>query len=150
MTPVRIGLGLVGLSLASSFAPDRGPALIGFALGTIGLTVAALADPRNRFFQAQSAAPRALPDRARCASNWQMTRAKLFPSTVGVSLLTTAALAFEPVLAAILAGALAGMGLASLVTGVNLLWTERQEGVQVFADDRGGLFVREDAAESSP
>ena len=79
-----------------------------------------------------------------------MTRAKLFPSTVGVSLLTTAALAFEPVLAAILAGALAGMGLASLVTGANLLWTERQEGVQVFADDRRGLFVREDVAESSP
>lgn len=149
MTPVRIGLGLVGLSLASSFAPDRGPALIGFALGTIGLTVAALADPRSRFFQARTP-PRPLPDDALHASNWQMTRAKLFPSTVGVSLLAAAALAFEPVLAAILAGALAGMGVASLVTGVNVLWMERQEGVQVFVDEHGGLFTREGAQEASP
>ena len=73
----------------------------------------------------------------------------LFPSTVGVTLLAAAALAVDPRLAAILAGALAGMGTASLAYGVQLAWWEWRRGVRLLTGPGGRVFavtrLRDDA-----
>jgi hypothetical protein len=52
-------------------------------------------------------------------------------------LLSAAALAFDRTLAALLAGALAGMGLAALVGGVRIADQERRDRVWLLAE-RGG------------
>jgi hypothetical protein len=100
------------------------------------LLISALADPRRRFFQAGRELVPA-PTRASYVSKTELARAGIFPSTVGVSLLCAAALAFDRTLGALLAGALAGMGLAALVGGARIAELERRERVRLFAE-RGG------------
>jgi hypothetical protein len=60
--------------------------------------------------------------------------AALFPSSVGVAVLAAAALALDARLAAILAGLLAGMGFASLVSAARVLTWERRRAVRLLAD----------------
>ena len=76
---------------------------------------------------------------------WKEALAGLFPSTVGVSILAASALAFDARLAAVLAGFLAGMGLASLAHAARLLAWERREHVRVLVDRGGGgrVYVRD-------
>jgi hypothetical protein len=56
------------------------------------------------------------------------------PSTVGVTVLAAASLVFEPILTAVLAGILAGMGIVSLVSCVEVALWERRSGARLFAD----------------
>jgi hypothetical protein len=66
-----------------------------------------------------------------------MTRAVasgLLPSTVGVAVLAAASLAFQPILAAVLAGILAGMGIVGLVSCLEVALWERQTGAQLYGD----------------
>jgi hypothetical protein len=58
----------------------------------------------------------------------------LLPSTVGVALLTGIALAFRPLLGAVLAGILAGMGIVSLISVLELALWERREHTVLFGD----------------
>ena len=58
----------------------------------------------------------------------------MLPSTAGVAVLAVASLFFEPVLTAVLAGILAGMGIVSLVSCVEVALWERRSEKQLFAD----------------
>ena len=72
-----------------------------------------LTDPRSRLV--------ALPQPERTAEAWWRIAIRgTYPSTVGVALLAAIALAFSPVLAAVLAGVIGGLGLAGLLTTLAL------------------------------
>jgi hypothetical protein len=136
VAPIRFALGVALLALAVALGASRGPAGLAFAAGAFGLAFSAFADPRRRFLAAKGE-PQPLPESASVEGRLALARATIFPSTVGVSILTVVALALgQGVLAALLAGALAGMGLAAALGGADLLLHERQRHVAVFADRR--------------
>ena len=85
-----------------------------------------------------------VPTDARYANARQTIVPALFPSTVGLTLLTLVALAVDARLAAILAGIVGGLGLAGIAIGGQLLWAERRAGARIFAEPgrRERIFVR--------
>ncbi len=84
--------------------------MLGFALGAVGGAVFVLNDPRRRFFKSR---PAAADD-----PWWRAALHGTYPSTLGLAALTGIALAFSPVLAAVLAGIIAGLGIAGLTTAL--------------------------------
>ena len=134
--------GLAGLAAAIALGLDRTVAMLGFAFGAIVLLVSVLADPRRRFL-ASDQEPQPVPSDARYDSKAELALSAIFPSTVGVGVLMAIALAFDRTLAAVLAGALAGMGLAAVEGAVRIAEQERREGLQFFRE-RGGkaLYAR--------
>jgi hypothetical protein len=72
----------------------------------------------------------------------QAAFAGLFPSTIGVTVLSGISLAFEPVLAALLAGVVAGMGITGGAGLFSVAAAERRSASRLFADRAGGrLYV---------
>jgi len=138
---IRIVLGAVWVGAARAAGAATGVALLGFAFGTIGLTLAALADPRHRFLATQRE-PESAPADAVCDSWLRLAWDAVFPSTVGVSVLAGVALFRSTALAAILAGALAGMGFAALVSAVRVAVREGQEGGRLYEERGSGRLVR--------
>jgi hypothetical protein len=63
----------------------------------------------------------------------------MYPSTIGLSAVTVIALVLSPELAAVLAGILAGLGLAALYSAGQLILREHELGGRLFAErGRGG------------
>ena len=60
----------------------------------------------------------------------------LYPSTIGLTILTAVALPFDAELAAFLAGTIAGLGLGSLWFGAEIVTWERQRGVRMFLAEK--------------
>jgi hypothetical protein len=111
--PLRLVLGGVFLAAARAAGAASGPALLVFAVGAFGVAFLASNDPRASFRRASE--PAELPENANVAPAWLHAVHAALPSTVGVSSLAAVALAFKPTLAALLAGILAGLGLAALL-----------------------------------
>jgi hypothetical protein len=111
--PVRFGLGLVALGAAMLAGAAAGPALLAFVLGFLGIAFTIFNDPRARFLQ-RDVEPEPLPADAVVASPAQHLLAAMLPSTVGVAVLAAIAVVPKPVLAALLGGVCAGLGLAAL------------------------------------
>lgn len=112
--PIRLVLGLLLLGAARLAGAQSGPALLAFVVGTFGITFLIFNDPRARF--ARSAVePLALPPYAEISPRWKHALAASIPSTVAVFLLGLTALA-RPVLAALLAGVEAGLGIAAIIS----------------------------------
>jgi hypothetical protein len=82
--------------------------VLGFTLGLLGGVLFVLTDPRRRFLR-----PRVLPAGEPW---WRIAARGTYPSTLGLLGLTAIALAFSPVLAAVLAGIVGGLGLAGLAS----------------------------------
>jgi len=143
VAPIRLALGIALVAAAIAFGASRGAAGLAFAAGAFGLAFSALADPRRRFLAAKGE-PEPLPEDSSVEGRLELARAMVYPSTVGVSALAVLALALgQGVLAALLAGALAGMGLAAALGGADLLLRERERRLAVFADRRAGrLYER--------
>jgi len=138
ISPIRIGLGLAGLVVSLALGEDATPALLAFAIGTFGMAFAVVADRRGGIFAPRSE-PEPVPADAALESPLELVRHAVLPSTVGVSVLAAIAFAAgQNGLGALLAGALAGMGLASLAYGTALAWRERTEGSALYLDRRGG------------
>lgn len=114
IAPLRLVLSLVWLGAARAVGAANGAALLAFAAGAFGTVFLASNDPRARF-RRDGGDPVQLPDDARVAPAWLHAAHAAFPSTVGVSVLAAVALAFQPELTALLAGVLAGLGLAALL-----------------------------------
>ena len=114
VTPIRLALGGVLLVVARVVGAANGPALLAFVVGALGVAFLAFNDPRARFLAAKRE-PLELPEEAVVAPAWRQGLAAMLPSTVGVTVLSLIALAVQPVLAALLAGVCAGLGLASLI-----------------------------------
>lgn len=113
--PIRFGLGLATLLAAVLAGAGRGPALLAFALGLLGITFTIFNDPRGRFLR-RDRDPLPLPEDAVVASRARQAFAATLPSTIGVTVLAAIALVPRPVLAALLGGVCAGLGLATLLS----------------------------------
>jgi hypothetical protein len=111
--PIRFALGGVWVVAAILTGLDRAPALLAFAVGLLGITFLALNDPRARF--QRDAEPIAAPVGVVVAPRWEQAVSATIPSTVGVSILAAIALVPQPILAALLGGVSAGLGLAALI-----------------------------------
>lgn len=137
LAPIRLALGLALLPAASAAGASGGAAAAAFAAGAFGLAFAALADPRRRFLGVD-AEPEPLPAGAVAETRLQLARTRIFPSTVGVAALTLVASGVgQGVLAALLAGGLAGMAAAAAIAGGTLLARERGRRTALLADRRG-------------
>jgi hypothetical protein len=138
VAPIRIVLGLIGFALAIARGEKATAAGLAFAVGTFGMAFAIVADRRGGIF-AQRSKPEPVPSGAAFESRLELVCRAMLPSTVGVSALAAIAFAAgEPGLGALLAGAVAGMGLASLVYGGVMAWQERESGAALYLDRRGG------------
>jgi hypothetical protein len=136
VAPLRFLLSLIGLGAALALGLTPGVGLLAFAFGAVLLFVSALADPRRRLL-ARGLEPVPVPPDARYASRAELAWSGLLPSSLAVSGLAVVALGFNKTLAVLLAGAVAGMGLAGLVGGARIAEEERREGVALYVE-RGG------------
>ena len=134
LTPIRLALGLAGLGAAALIGPP-GPALLAFGVGALGAAIALSADPRYRRDRLADVAP--VPAEARYASKREIALAGIFPSTVGVTVLTAVALFFDATLAAVLAGLLAGMAVSGFIAWLNLDAIERRNAYRLYVERPG-------------
>lgn len=143
VTPIRFAL--AGAELAGAQAVDGGrPLGLAFALGALLSAVFVLADPRWRVFGQRREEPPPPPAGADREEWWRSVLRSTLPSTVGLALLGAIALAFNSVLAAVLAGGLCGLGVAGLVVAVQVASAERALGGRLLFERggiRGGLFL---------
>jgi hypothetical protein len=139
---MRLGLGVVELALALAVG-DRDPAaLLAFALGALAVTVFLASD--RRFASRSLDEPAPLPAEAEIIPPLRAALYGLLPSTAGASALALVSLAFEPVLAALLAGVVAGMGIASSASLYAVEAAERGGGGRLYAERRRGrVFIVE-------
>jgi hypothetical protein len=133
LAPVRLVLGALGLLAALLRGLDGGPALVAFALGALGFAVVLLSAERY-FLQVEQ--PDAAPADAEVQSLRETLRTAVWPSTVGVAVLLAISLGANPTLAALLAGVLAGMGIAALLSAGQTYMSERALGGRLLVDRR--------------
>ena len=112
VAPLRIAIAAVWLGVSVAAGARTGVAFAAFAVGVVGIAFLALNDPRARFTGRE---PQPLPAGANVVVDpaWRQALSSLFPSTVGLSALAAIAVAPLPVLTALLAGAVAGLGVAA-------------------------------------
>ena len=128
------GSALAALGFAGSIVAgaDGRAAGVGLALGAGICGLALVTDRRWLLLGKPTAEP--LPEDVRRASLARAVADGMLPSTVGVAVLAAASLVFEPILSAVLAGVLAGMGIVSLVSCVEVALWERRTDTHLFAD----------------
>jgi hypothetical protein len=137
IAPIRLLLGAAVLVAAIVAGAGGRPALIGFAAGAAFLAFTVLSDRRSLLF-ADRERPGPLPVGAVHEPWWRTALDASIPSTIGVTVLAAIALATQhQVLAAILGGALAGMGIAAAIAGANLRLWERREGACLYLEGGG-------------
>ena len=125
-------LAVAGLAAARVAGAASSPALLAFALGAFGFLVSIGSAKRAfaRGGEPEPAPPHALepPLRTLLAAAW--------PSTAGVAVLLVISLGVNAVLAALLAGVEAGMGVAALLSAGRIRAQERALGGRVLVDRR--------------
>jgi hypothetical protein len=132
LSGLRLGLAAVAFAFSIATGAGAGAAGVGAALGAAFCGLALVTDRRWLLLGQPSAEP--LPDDVRRAPLARAVLDGMLPSTVGVAVLAAASLFFEPILAAVLAGILAGMGVVSLVSCIEVALWERRTGSQLLAD----------------
>lgn len=134
VAPLRLLLSIVFLAAARAAGGTSGATLLAFAAGAFAMAFLVPNDPRTRFRKAPGE-PAELPADASVAPAWLHALHASLPSTVGVSILAAVTLAFQPTLTALLAGILAGLGLAAAVRAHAI------DG-SLYVDPRGGELFR--------
>ncbi len=132
LSGIRLGLAALGFAGSIATGADRAAAGVGLALGAGICGLALVTDRRWLLLGTPTAEP--LPDGAGRVSLTRAVASGMVPSTVGVAVLAAASLAFQPILAALLAGILAGMGIVGLVSCVEVALWERQTDARLYAD----------------
>ena len=132
LSGIRLALAALGFVASVLAGADGAAAGVALALGAGVSGLALVTDRRWLLLRSPSAEP--LPGDARRASPARAIGEGLLPSTAGVAVLGAMALAFQPLLAALLAGILAGMGVVSSLSTLEVALWERREGVGLFAD----------------
>ena len=112
--PLRLALAIAWLGASRAVGGRSHTSLLAFAAGAVAIAFLVPNDPRARFHRPAGEAAE-LPHDATVAPAWLHAAHAALPSTVGVSVLAAVALVFQPTLAALLAGILAGLGLAALL-----------------------------------
>jgi hypothetical protein len=144
VSPVRLALSGVGLVVATVVGAPAGSALLAFATAAAGMALVVLNDPRRRLFERGPAEP--LPTTALELTRLQSVGRALYPSSLGLVVLVAIAMGLgRGTLGALLSGLLAGLGLASLVVGIDLMRRERRSGREYYAGQHGRVFARERA-----
>jgi hypothetical protein len=138
LTIIRLALGLAGLGAALALGGSGAATTGAFVLGSLGAAFTLAAD--RRFVPRKLEEPLALPSEALVLPAWRAALVGLFPSTAGVSLLAAVSLAFETTLAGLLAGVLAGMGVAGAASLLALGEFERRRSIHLLGE-RGGRRV---------
>ena len=139
LAAVRGAAGLACLGAAVAVGDELRPALAAFALGAAGSAALLVSDRRSRFLGAPTVEP--LPPGAAAAPLHHAVAVGLWPSTIGVAVFAVASLAADATLAALLAGILAGMAVATTISLARIVVSERAEDVRYYAEFRGrGLF----------
>jgi hypothetical protein len=143
LTAVRLSLGASALAGAFLAGVERAPGVAGFAFGAGTTTFMLLSDRRSLLLDWPT--PEPIPSDAEHERWHRYVAAGLFPSTIGVGMLAIVSLGFDPVLSAVLAGVLAGMGAAGAVGSLQIFASERRDGLRLFAEGRKGnrLFVEQ-------
>lgn len=134
VAPLRLLLSIVFLAGARAAGGTSGATLLAFAAGAFAMAFLVPNDPRARFRKAPGE-PAELPADASVAPAWLHALHASLPSTVGVSILAAITLAFQPTLTALLAGILAGLGLAAAFRAYAI------DG-GLYVDPRGGELFR--------
>lgn len=134
VAPLRLLLSIVFLAAARAAGGTSGATLLAFAAGAFAMAFLVPNDPRTRFRKAPGE-PAELPADASVAPAWLHALHASLPSTVGVSILAAVTLAFQPTLTALLAGILAGLGLAAAFRAHAI------DG-SLYVDPRGGELFR--------
>jgi hypothetical protein len=136
IAPLRFALSGAWLAAARAAGAHSGATLIAFIAGGFASAFLVANDPFARFKKAPAKVA-GLPGDASVAPAWRHVVHAAFPSTIGVSVLAALTLAFQPTLTALLAGLLAGMGVAALIVVYGI------DG-RLYLDPRtGGVFRRE-------
>jgi uncharacterized membrane-anchored protein YitT (DUF2179 family) len=117
--PVRLVLGIVLLAAARAVGGSSAGTLVAFAAAALATAFLLPNDPRARFRRADDE-PSELPADATVAPAWLHAFHAALPSTIGVSILAAVTLAFNATLTALLAGILAGLGLAALLRAYSI------------------------------
>ena len=140
LAPIRGGLSALAVVAAVLVGARPETALLAWAFGAFMVSIVLVGDPRGR----RTTAPEPLPADAVPESWPQIARTDVFPSTVGVALFAAVALAFDAVLAGVLAGILGGMALMTLVSRAQLAVAERRLGGELHVERQSKrLFVPE-------
>jgi hypothetical protein len=132
LSAIRLGMAAVAFAGSITAGADPPAAGVGLALGAGICALALVTDRRWLLLGTPRADP--LPDDVRRASLARAVADGMLPSTAGVAVLAAISLVFEPILAAMLAGILAGMGIVSLVSCVEVALWERRSDAQLLAD----------------
>jgi hypothetical protein len=119
IAPLRLALSVAWLGAARADGSPSDATLIAFLAGAFASAFLVTNDPFARFRKAPDKAS-ALPPGATVAPAWLHVVHAALPSTVGVSVLAALTLLFQPTLTALLAGLLAGMGVAALVAAYGI------------------------------
>ncbi|MEO8273542.1 MAG: hypothetical protein ABI620_05720 [Chloroflexota bacterium] len=130
LASIRGGLSVLGGVAAVLVGAQPETVLLGWAVGAVLVTIILAGDRRGR----RSTAPEPLPGEAVHESWGAIARTDVFPSTVGVGLLTLFALTFNPVLAAVMGGILGGMALMTIVSWVQVAVAERRLGGVLYVE----------------
>jgi hypothetical protein len=131
---LRLVLAVVALALARVRGVDPGQAGLLFALGGGLLLIALPASVTRRAGRRRAAEAQPLPDGAAVIPHRRALALAMYPSTIGLSAVTVVALAVKPELAAVLAGILAGLGLAALYSAAQLVLWERELGGHLYLE----------------
>jgi len=141
VTPIRVVLAfaLLGGALAGD-ARDRS-VVLAFVVGAVVVAFAALSD-RRPVLLGRDVEPEPLPPDVTRDPDWRIAFDTSLPSTVGVAALAVIALAAgQPALGAALAGADAGLGLASAFALARLAAWERERGARLYVTPSGRRFL---------
>jgi hypothetical protein len=132
VTPLRFVLaaGTLLAAIAAGAASDS--ARVAFGLGLVGGAGLVLGDPRRRMLR-RKIVFRPAPDEFDLEEPWRSSLRALYPSSLGLTLLSLVALAWDPVLSAVLAGVIAGLGVAGLISAVDVALQERRLGGRVLS-----------------
>ena len=142
ITPIRLVLGVV-LLCVTFVGNVQGRSLgLAFLVGAFFIAFAALVDRRSLLLRARDVEPEPLPAGAVEDPPWRVALAAAIPSTIGLAVLSLVAVgAGKDVLAALLAGGVAGLGVATVIALVSLLGWERERAVRLYTGPHGRRFV---------
>jgi hypothetical protein len=99
-----------------------------------------LSDRRSRFGAPPKIEP--LPDGISRTLSLRAVAGGLWPSTYGVAVFAAIALAADATLAALLAGILGGMAVASMLSALRIAASERREGARFYGELGGRRVFR--------
>ncbi|HEY7017814.1 MAG TPA: hypothetical protein VH297_05045 [Gaiellaceae bacterium] len=133
---VRLVLGVAGLVASIAFGVEPGAALGIFVFGVLILLLAVYGGGRRHRTALKFADPDPAPADARIESRSRGLARAMYPSTIGLTVLTAVSLWPQPGLAALLAGLLAGLAVMSLIGAARLTSWERMRRARILVEGK--------------